>query len=271
MSITFNTKKLLRDFRAKRFLKSNAQEYMICEATDKKDIDIVTIAFNNDMVIRYQIELIRKYLRDAYCYTVIDNSNDKSVSEKIRDICLAKKVGYIKLAENKNSDSASHGTALNWVYYNFILKRKLKYFGFLDHDIFPIKEISIIDKIEKSKICCYGSLQEKGERWYLWAGFCFFNFADICEKKLNFMCGDGLDTGGMNWSVLYKNIAKDSLLQVDQRYEKLTAGDIKQLNMYEIFDSSWIHSFNAGKWLKSDKITEKNKELALESLLNLYL
>lgn len=269
MAITFNTRKLLCDFRAKRFLKSKAQEYLVDE--EKKDIDIVTIAFNNDMVIKYQIELIKKNLGDNYCYTVVDNSNDNLVAEKIKKLCLAKNVGYIKLAKNENTESASHGTALNWAYYNFISKRKFKYFGFIDHDIYPIKKTSIIDKLQKSQNGCYGSLQEKGARWYLWAGFCFFSFSEVCKRKLNFMNGDGLDTGGMNWPVLYKHIDKKTLLVVNITYKNLTEGHVKQLNMYEMFDNDWIHSINAGKWFTTDEVSAENKKIALENLLKSYL
>ncbi|MGI6092250.1 MAG: hypothetical protein ACOYD5_04530, partial [Negativicutes bacterium] len=74
--ITFHIKTIIRLIRAKRFLKTKAQECLIHADSKKRDIDIVTIAFNNDMVIKYQIELLEKYLKDNYYYTVIDNSID---------------------------------------------------------------------------------------------------------------------------------------------------------------------------------------------------
>lgn len=269
--ITFHIKTIVRFIRAKRFLKTKAQEYLIHADSEKKDIDIVTIAFNNDMVIKYQIELLEKYLNDNYYYTVIDNSTDNFVSEKVKRICIEKHAGYIKLAENKNIASFSHGAALNWAYYNFILKRKLKYFGFIDHDIFPIKETSLIEKLEKSPNCCYGSIQEKKKRWYLWPGFCFYRFADVYQKKLNFMPGEGLDTGGMNWFFLYKNIVKESLLKVRHEYKNITKGNVKQINIYEILDESWIHSINASNWFGAGKEEIGNKEIELEKLLKSFL
>jgi hypothetical protein len=63
-------------------------------------------------------------------------------------------------------------------------------FGFIDHDIFPIKPYSLLHKIGNQDF--YGRLidrtPENNNRklWYLWAGFCFFQFERIKHLKMNF-------------------------------------------------------------------------------------
>jgi hypothetical protein len=43
---------------------------------EKSIFDIVSIAFNNEIVIKYQISLLKKYLTDGFTYTIIDNSSN---------------------------------------------------------------------------------------------------------------------------------------------------------------------------------------------------
>lgn len=272
MLITFNVKKIARIVIDMVFRKSKPiEEFIFDQNLYMKEIDLVTIAFNNEKVIKYQIAFIKKNLTDRYCYTIVDNSTDSIVAEKIKDICIRNKINYIRLRKNRNTESNSHGTALNWVYYNFILKRRLKFFGFLDHDIFPIAKTSIVNILNLSESGCFGPTIENDKRWFIWAGFCFFNLSKLKTNKLNFMPRNGLDTGGMNWYIIYKYLRREDLPTILHEHKKFTQGQIRQIDDYEIFNSVWLHSINASQWFNSDCEKKKRKEILLENLLNKYL
>jgi len=147
------------------------------ELYDKNILDIVTVSFNNEYVISYQIKLLKRNILDPYFYTIIDNSVDSKKQKKILKLCKRFNIGYIRAPINpytNNFPSASHGSTLNWIYKNYLKPRKANFFGVIDHDIFPIRSTRIISPLKKQYI--YGHLQERKEIWYLWAGFCFFNF-----------------------------------------------------------------------------------------------
>ena len=55
--------------------------------------------------------------------------------------------------------SYSNGAAMNYVYYHYIKKSRSRYFGFLDHDVFPIHDFSILDQktifLGNATVCSY--------------------------------------------------------------------------------------------------------------------
>ena len=53
----------------------------------------------------------------------------------------------------KAEASYAIGAKMNWIYYNFILEKKIKYFGFIEQDIMPIKTIDSLIKITSSANC----------------------------------------------------------------------------------------------------------------------
>lgn len=211
-------------------------------------VDIVTVAFNNEMVIEQQERLLRKYLLDSFSYTVADNSPDPEKRHIIRRLCIDKGVGYVSLPPNpyngKNS-SLSHGLALNWIYNNYIILRKTECFGFIDHDIFPVKPTSILSFLEQSPV--FGLIQERGDKWYLWPGFCFFLRDFIDDKIVNFLPGNDADTGGRNWESIYYNLDRQQIPVIKHEYGNLREGVDPQSDLFERI-GDWVHTFNASYW-----------------------
>src|SRR5688572_25646559 len=161
-------------------------EHFNCETpADKNYVDIVSVAFNNEQVVGHQQRLLKKYFKDPFKHTIIDNSTSSERSMLIRQICKAENIGYIKLHSNLTSGSDSHGMALNWAYRNFLKERDAVYFGFIDHDIYPVANTDVIGKLNKQPF--YGLKQTRGDIWYLWAGFCFFIRDHVKDKKIDFM------------------------------------------------------------------------------------
>lgn len=98
------------------YLYSPAQKVAVSDNIVKYPLDLVTIAFNNEIVIDYQIKLIRKYFSDDYQYTVVDNSSDESRQKRIETICVENGVNYLLPPQNPfygQLGSPSHGITLN--------------------------------------------------------------------------------------------------------------------------------------------------------------
>lgn len=218
------------------------------ELSDKNIVDIVTIAFNNEQVIFYQNELLKKNFKDSYNYIVADNSNNPQKQKLIFDLCKKQNISYIRIQQVNPKGyfpSLSHAYALNWMYENYIKKRKANYFGFIDHDLFPIKPVNIIHFLDKNPL--YGLLQERGDKWYLWPGFNFFASQALQGKKIDFMPCTGLDAGGSNWSCLYSNYDKNTLMPIKHRYKELCEGNTIQETAVEIFNDQWLHILRASE------------------------
>lgn len=212
-----------------------------CPLPDKSKLDIVTISFNSPTVIRHQIRLLRKNLCDPFYYTVFDNSPDPAAQKEIAEICRENGVDYFTLPVwgrlKWRNPSDSHGMALNWVYRLFIKKRGADYFGFLDHDIFPIRPTSILPDLKSRG--AYGPLKVFGERWYIWAGRCFFSRSFIGDRKPDFMPVTGLDTGGGNYQRLFARYERSAFESEEEKLRRENdvgvAGD-------------WLHISAASNW-----------------------
>jgi len=234
--------------------------------SQKTGFDVVSVAFNNEMVIDYQVSLFKKYLMDNFGYTVIDNSSDLDKQRRIRRVCVKHGVNYILPPRNPfhgELGSGSHGVVLNWSFKHFVTPRKPDFFGFIDHDVFPISETSILSNLSSSQI--YGRIETKGDKWYLWPGFCFFAFPLLLAKKIDFMPEPGLDTGGKNWKPLYSKLDKNTIPNLTPKYVSLRPGENKQSDGYERM-GAWIHTINASQWVHSP-----DKNQIIVNLLDQYL
>jgi len=240
----------------------------------------VTIAFNNEFLIEEQIRLMKKYITNSnYVHIVVDNSSDKKKRGTIKAVCAKANIPYFSLPFNWFSKidkrpSYSHGLAMNWVYYNLIKKIKPSIFGFLDHDIFPIKPYSLLQKIGNQ--CFYGRLVDKTpdnypkKLWYLWAGFCFFNFDSIKYLDINFMpCKVDdiyLDTASSNYFPLYSKYDIESLhFPAPVVEEFFREGNVYHSDLLQFIDDDWIHTINGSNWKKV-----KDKDDFLRNFLRQY-
>lgn len=253
----------------RRFLATGLNQCVRCnigESPEPAMIDIVSVAFNCVHTVRQQIRLIRKYLQDPFCLTIADNSTDRHCREEIRRLCQAEKVAYIGLPTNpyrKTKCSNSHGTALDWMWRNYLSARPTAYFGFLDHDIYPVRRTSILKNLSGRKV--HGALQVREPRWYLWAGFSFFERSAVQDVEISFRPIEDLDTGGRNFQTLYSRLQRANLIFPAQQYHQLRDGDLKQADQFETL-GDWVHTFNASQWVEVDDLKEK----LVEELLAKY-
>ena len=130
------------------------------------------------------------------------------------DIAASWGAHYLRLPPNpwtRRNDSRSHGIALNWVWRNVIKPGAPHAFGFIDDDMFPVAPVDPFAPLATHAF--YGDTRTAGPRWFLWAGYCFFRYDAVADKRLDFGLDwfVGLDTGGANWDVLYRDVDPKSL------------------------------------------------------------
>lgn len=253
-----------------RFQKSSHQDIKF----EKSNFILTVITFNNLEILRKQHEHLKKYLKTPYDYLVADNSNQSSKSMEIKGFCHEHNVSYVKIPKNPLTGvraSGSHGIALNWVYRNIIQKYQPKYFGFIDHDIFPIKETTLSNKMD---LGFYGAIRRRKEPyWYLWPGFSFYEFEMVKKYKCDFSPhhagADGLtflDTGGSNYNSIYRYIGitgvreAKSILVNPVTGEEFVRGEDSS-RTFEIIDNAWLHLRQIAWRVESSDKMERLEEI----------
>lgn len=242
------------------------ENYYSSDYNKESNIDLITVSFNNPIIIDYQIKLFRKYLQGSFCHIVCDNSNMEERAKQIREVCVKNNITYIHCEPKKipHGFADSHGIALNWIYYSVIQKRKNN-FAFLDHDIFPIKPLNIESYLEKTELA--GRVYEQSGIWYLWPGFSFFRYELLKDIKTNFRRHRKwnifkvpiVDTGSANWYPLYSKYDKEKVNRVhfagwnivDNKpttKEEAQGSFIQEKLVDYSIDKTWFHSICGAEW-----------------------
>jgi len=210
---------------------------------------VATVAFNRPDITRWQVHLVKKHLAESSAFVVYDNSSDPAKRAEIRAICAAAGVPYVALPANGFRNSRSHGAALNWIFANHVRRDSPAFFGFLDHDIFPIESVSLAERLGRCAV--YGL--RRGDTpiaggWFLWAGYCFFA-GRFARQKLDFMPTErySMDTGGGNWPLIYRDIAADDVRFVELGWHRVGDGDNMFDDFFQLLDG-WLHVANASHW-----------------------
>ena len=233
----------------------------------EKSLDVITVAFNNVELIQYQEQFLRKFIQDPYYHIVVDNSTDFKVREQLFHFCLENKIAYISLPKNFLNwvgGSYSHAAALNYVYKHIISKRQPFASGQIDHDLFPTREISILDKLQSQPI--YGPLRLRDRWWYLSAIMSFFRFDFVGNKKVDFMplTPDKvyLDSGRGNWYGLYSQLDREQIVFPNECIEPLREGGDRHGDSLEFFDDKlWLHTINGSCWKKVNNQSDKDNHV----------
>lgn len=238
--------------------------YRKTEDVKRYEMLILTVAYNNEQLIERQIELIRDNIKDeSYRYMVADNSTNRQKRKLIKEVCHKYGIGYIPIPLvicflTNHQCAISHGAALNWVYYHHLRKIKPKRFAIIDHDIFPVKPYCLTSALGEKDF--YGVLRSGDGEWFLWPGWCIFNFDKFTIKpnfEPIFTQKNFLDAGGSNYlRYYYKYDIKGITFPVVKtwRYKK-TEGLIRHCDIYhsdyiQIVDNSWLHIINGSNYAK---------------------
>ena len=258
------------------FLFSTIQVYHKRQENDKKRCGmlLLTVAFNDERLIEKQIEQIRLMIKDSdYQYVVADNSLNRKKREAIKEVCMQQGIDYIRIPYLMTllfhyQIAVSHGAALNWIYYHYLREKRPMRFSLLDHDIFPVRDFNMTTTLGLRDF--YGVSRMKDEEWYLWPGFCIYNFdtfptePDFLPRytKKNF-----LDTGGGNYRKFYckyslKDVAFPEVrtIRIKNSKELVRRCDIYHSDYVQIVDDAWLHLINGSNYANikgKDDVIEK--------------
>ena len=203
---------------------------------------LLTVAFGDAQCLDVQLRLTRGLVRHDL-HIVADNSASEASARENRQVSAARGAAYVRLPANPwtvKNPSRSHGAALNWMWHNVLKPAAPAAFGFLDQDLFPTQPCDPFEPLER--VAFYGDLRRAGARWYLWAGYCFFRFDAVDSAPLDFGLDwfAGLDTGGANWEVLYRNVDPNAVPQRQiTAFAALPGIELRQA--YCEWRGNWLH------------------------------
>ncbi len=212
-------------------------------------ITAYTVGFNRPDLLQEQKRLIDKFCPEISGLCCIDNSNGHW-PERMELTCRVIGVGYAKTPEGKTE----HPDALNYI-AQLEQKNQSPYWMTLDHDIFPTKPVTLIEKIDKAGFYGIGQTHPPTGKQYLWPGFCCFKRDWLNGRVPNFNGIRGVyrrldgDCGSELWP-LFSEADWKKLHRPSHGYGEIRPLDEYgvQSSGYEIFDDSWIHFTNASHW-----------------------
>jgi hypothetical protein len=250
--IQFSNDSLQRFFRA---LHPKALDGFLLDAAHLggKNIGLV-IAYEQPWALGWLLKMASRHLLDT-TLLIFDNSRSKSTRIEIERVCRNAGALYLGLPPNPTKHpNRSHGMAMTWVYHNVVKKLRPKIFSYIDHDLIPMKTTEIGRIIGDQPFHGIPNVSRWG--WSLWAGYCSFNFSVVRGLPLNFLndFSNGLDTGGRNWSCLYRKYdpARFRLAALNRiPFRDPVDGSVRTV---DLVDDNWLHlggaSYRAG--FKSD-------------------
>ena len=230
---------------------------------ENKNIALV-IAFEQPWALNWLLQMAAKNLSDT-AVLVFDNSRNQSKRIEIERVCTKNRAAYLALPANPTRHvNRSHGMAMTWVYYNVVRALSPRIFGFIDHDLIPVRKVSIAEKLTGQPV--YGLLNaNKFGFWSLWAGYCFFDYAETKSKSINFLYdfSRNLDTGGRNWKRLYRHLDRRKLRAATFENVSTKVPSLENPRMVQFVDQNWLHiggisySYNSPENLEFFKELEK--------------
>lgn len=209
-----------------------------------------TIAFNLPQAVALLADGMAHFL-PGIPLVVCDNSSRPEARTAIAALCAARGLAYCSLPpaplKGGVNGSRSHAVALNWVLHNLIRPAAPKVFALLDHDLVPLAPVDLAALVARQP--AYGMVRH-GTRfggWFLWPGYSVFDFAAVAHLPLDFGTDTPLtlDTGGQNWSVLYRDLDLPGLAQAITRTAWLPDPETGTPEPYLLADG-WLHVGGAG-------------------------
>jgi hypothetical protein len=228
-----------------------------------KNIALV-IAFEQPWALDWLLRMANRNLSDTKIL-VFDNSRNDSKRIEIEQVCGKNRIPYLALPANPTKHvNRSHGMAMTWVYYNVVRAINPRMFGFIDHDLIPVHKVSMAEKMKDQPI--YGLLNVgKLNFWFLWAGYCFFDYEITKHKSINFLYdfSRDLDTGGRNWNSLYRQFDRRRLRSAKFENVSMTVEEENGPRLVQFVDECWLHiggisySYNSPDTIKFFKSLER--------------
>ena len=205
------------------------------------DIALV-IAFEQPWSLNWMLTMAKRHLIDT-TVVVIDNSRQANMRYELGNISRAHGIPYLGLPANPTRHvNRSHGMAMSWMFRNVVRSIEPRTFAFLDHDLIPVRPISMSRQLGGGQPL-YGMRLNSTWAWQLWAGYCIFDYAYIARRPLNFLYDFslGLDTGGRNWHCLYRNMDPQHLRFAPSEVHTIVDPINHEHTSVQVIDDAWFH------------------------------
>lgn len=196
-----------------------------------------SIAFERPEAIHRQALQMKKFSSSGL-YVVLDNSNSSKSARQIQHACLEMGVPYLKLPRTfTKHPNRSHSMALQWIFINIICNLDLDGFGYLDHDIMPVRPVDPFLKHQGCNVFGRRWDSKINQTWQLWPGFAFFTRDSYRGKKVDFFYdfSNKLDTMGMAYNSIFKYYdCKECFCS----YKEIA---VSKLGFIQLLDNDWLH------------------------------
>lgn len=225
-------------------------------------INLFVVGFGRPDLLREQHRLFTKYLKDPFEICVIDNTREPD-NEQMESACRELSVGYQRAV----SDNHEHHDALNQA-SRLATGNKAEYWMTLDHDVFPRKKTTLINKIRVAGFYGIGQFHHPTQTRYLWPGFAGFSREWLNGRIPNFNGIRGVDkrddgdTGSM-LGPLFTYEDWERMHRTEHGYKVIRPEDEFGLQSYGIeFFDSFIHLTNASHWMNIPDPAGRDRVLA---------
>jgi hypothetical protein len=198
------------------------------------------VAFERAEVIDLCLSGLELFLANA-AVAVFDNSRSDKGRALIAKVCQKHQVPYLALPPQSTTHAnRSHGMAMSWVFDNVIKDLRPDQFGFIDHDLIALGPVDPFQPLSNQPV--YGCLNQGKGAWNLWAGYCFYRLSAMLEKEINFLYDFSreLDTGGRNWTGLYRFLKMEALTFPSDRIQSYP-GLPDMDHPVQLIDGNWLH------------------------------
>lgn len=224
-------------------------------------LGICVITYNIDIrIFLLQIGAIRKFCKDSYHITVVDNSTNDHNARQILHHCRELGLDHKKTNSAHGPGTESHAFSANLSYQKWMNGHD--YLLYIDHDCIPVKPFSIVDLLKNRKI---GGLAHMGQKKYFWAGLVFWNDQEVDRNLINFMPSHEfqLDTGGMLYRMIEK-YGEENCVYLPEEYVQNPHAEFSMYNFYSMIGGIFMHFINSSNWNNQERNDER-----LNSLINI--
>lgn len=159
-------------------------------------INILSYAVNNCFPIKIQYKNLKKYLIEDFEFILFNDAYENDMIDIINDIANELKIKCIRVPQkihidNKNPSKA-YAETLNWSIHEYGVKNNLDIIVQMHTDVFPIKQISILDLLDDNIIASTKEYRvDNGKIFtYLYPALTIINLNSIKDviNDLNFNC-----------------------------------------------------------------------------------
>lgn len=242
-------------------------------------VKVFTIVFNRPDILQYQIDCLKKYLKNDFEINVVYDTRENQYLDQFQEICSRNNVNfYHHLSSPGNTPSFYNSDAIQWSYDNLIVGGDDCYVMVLDHDIFLIEDLDLIKFMGDNDLS--GCLQSRAHVNYVWQGLILFKKSSVDKIDFDFypqvVDGQMLDSCGGTYKLLRDpNIKFESTsLEYPDDYGDINLKDPSVSNGFEFelhLDGKFLHFRNASSWHNGLKVDDKNKTVVLQKILSDFI